>query len=363
MDGEPIFGLEEEVFLTYPDRPTLDGLWALARLLWSDPGYWYTHSASNFARGADALATFMSGVEISTPPCRGAAQAVDELSRLRARLADVSDGYLVAMGALPGHFARTNTCGLHVHVGGLRDRHAAYAAIAHFLPLLTCAFLNSPGADPNRGREGTAGGVMPSYRLGRSYATGPLRDDPFYRFQDLILPYRLPTVEIRAFDSCWDLARIRVILDAVTAILRSGRRWRLDVAEYNALRAAVVREGYGRALRPLYDELSDIIRVPEELFSEPPAAEVRRLMAVAGDPSGGGKSGFGELFRILDARYRGLPDSQAREPRTPVYLRGAAGMLAYYLPKAPYVAWKAWVEHPRRRPSGPGARTRRRGRT
>lgn len=360
MDGEPLFGLEEEVFLTYPDRPTLDGLWALARLLWSHPGYWYTHSASNFARGADAWATFMSGVEIATPPCRGAAEAVAALSDLRSRLGAVADGYLVAIGTLPGRAARTNTCGLHVHVGGLRDRRAAYAAIAHFLPLLTCALLNAPCGEAG---DATPAAPSPSYRLARSYATGPLHDDPFYRFQDLILPYRLPTVEIRAFDSCWDLERIRTVLDTIAAILRSGRRWSLDVAEYNALRTVVAREGYGRALRPLYAELRDIVPVPEELFSRPPADEVRRLLGDTAGPAPGGSPGMSRLCRVLDARYRGLPDSAGREPRVPLPLRGAAGLLAYYLPKAPYVVWKAWVEHPREPAAGEPSRARRRRRT
>ena len=62
----PTFGVEEEVFITEPERPTIRSLYFLAKLLARNPRYYYTHSASNFSRGPDLRQGLMSGVEIST---------------------------------------------------------------------------------------------------------------------------------------------------------------------------------------------------------------------------------------------------------------------------------------------------------
>lgn len=327
---EPLYGIEEEVFLTYPVRPALDALWPLARLLWEDPRYYYTRSASNFARGADLRRAVMSGVELSTPPRRGAEAAVAALLEQRRRLAAVADAYIVPMGSLMGLEARTNTCGLHVHIGGVDDLAAAYAAVAHFLPLFACAFLNAPYEEGGRPR--------PSFRFARSYAIGPLREDPRFRFQDLILPYRLPTVEIRCFDPVWDTERLALVLKAVSAVLGSGRRWPLDRDRYNRLRAAVAAEGYGTHVRPLFLELSEIVTLPEALFAAPPADAVRRWAA---------EGGVEAAYRRIDAAYRGAPAGDARPAPRPRAWRAAAGFFGYYVPRLPYTVWKALVERPR----------------
>lgn len=328
--NEPLFGIEEEVFLTYPDRPALDALWPLARLLWRNPRYYYTRSASNFARGADLRRAVMSGVELSTPPRRGTDAAVAALAEQRRRLAEVADAYIVPMGSLLGLEARTNTCGLHVHIGGVDDLEAAYAAVAHFLPLLACAFLNAPYDEGGQPR--------PSFRFARSYAIGPLRADPRYRFQDLILPYRLPTVEIRCFDPVWETERLATVLRAISAVLRSGRRWPLDRDRYNRLRAAVAEEGYGPHVRPLFLELSELITLPEALFAAPPAEAVRRWAA---------EDGVEGAYRQIDAAYRGERGRPRPREVRPRAWRAAAGFLAYYVPRLPYTAWKAFVERPR----------------
>ncbi|MBX6350031.1 MAG: hypothetical protein IRZ11_00795 [Clostridia bacterium] len=345
------FGLEEEVFLTYPDRPTLDGFWPLARLLWSDPHSWYARTASNFARGRDRALCLMSGVEIATAPAPSPDEAVSALALARRALAERTDGWMVAMGALPGLLLPTNTCGLHVHVGGLPDRLAAYRRLARFLPLILCALQNSPD------------GRRPSYRLARSYAIGPLTGDPADRFQDLILPRRLPTVEIRAFDSTADLARIGAVLRAVEAIVSRAPDAPLDVGAYARLRAAVAERGYGPHVRPLYLELRRLVEVDEELFRTPPAGEVVRLLG-GHDPAAPPREALLSLFSELDRRYRasaGLGGAEApgaRRPRRapsragaagrpprPSPPRAALGLVAYGLPKLPYVAWKAWVEN------------------
>jgi gamma-glutamyl:cysteine ligase YbdK (ATP-grasp superfamily) len=202
-------GLEEEVFITTPTRPTLDALYALAKLLWRNPRYYYKHTASNFARGRDARQCLMSSVEITTRPHTDIDALLDELRTHRAALADAAgDAYILPVGHLFDLDAPTNTAGLHINVRAPHERRqTVYANLAHFLPLLILLSASSPYAG---GRY-----FGQSYRVASSFAIGALRDDPYYRFQDLILSRRLGTIEIRACDPIWDLARLRVLLEAV----------------------------------------------------------------------------------------------------------------------------------------------------
>jgi gamma-glutamyl:cysteine ligase YbdK (ATP-grasp superfamily) len=206
-------GLEEEVFITTPTRPTLDALYVLAKLLWRNPRDYYKHTASNFARGRDALQCFMSSVEIATRPHADIDALLDELRTHRAALADAAgDAYLVPVGHLFDLDAPTNTAGLHIHIGVPAERRhiRCMRTLAYFLPLLILLSASSPYAG---GRY-----FGQSYRVAASFAIGALHDDPYYRFQDLILSRRLGTIEIRACDPIWDLERLRVLLEAVQAI-------------------------------------------------------------------------------------------------------------------------------------------------
>ncbi len=332
-------GIEEEVFITEPRRPSLNSLYYLARLLWRDPVFYYTHSASNFARGRDARSCLMGGVEIATRPAAGPAAAVRDLTRRRRELALAADGLLVPVGHLFDLEAPTNTCGLHVHLGGLPYPRRSYAALVRYLPVLAAATVNSPLAG---GRD-----VGVSYRMQRSFAIGPLRSDWAYRFQDIIYSRRLGTIEIRVFDPFWDLERLRWLLGACLAVAQLERPVALDLDRYNRLREVVAREGYGGPLRRLYRELAAFYPLPEELLLRPPAEETRRLHR---------QRGVEGAYLALDRAYRfGKPPTLTEEGgpgRRPLSVgallgapaRLAAGLVGYLLPKAPYVALKAWRE-------------------
>ena len=262
-------GLEEEVFITTPTRPTLDALYALAKLLGRNPRYYYKHTASNFARGRDARQCLMSSVEIATRPHASIDALLGELRTHRAALADAAgDAYLVPVGHLFDLDAPTNTAGLHIHIGAPAERrHIVYANLAHFLPLLILLSASSPYAG---GRY-----FGQSYRVASSFAIGALRDDPYYRFQDLILSRRLGTIEIRACDPIWDLARLRVLLEAVQAIAQLPTARSIDRARYAALRHQAARIGYTPDLQALHHELSTVYAIPEALLKTTIADELR----------------------------------------------------------------------------------------
>ncbi len=336
--GGILLGLEEEVFITEPRRPSLNSLYYLARLLWRDPAFYYAHSASNFARGRDVRSCLMGGVEIATRPAPLPAGAVRDLARRRRDLAAAADGLLVPVGHLFDLEAPTNTCGLHVHLGGLPHPRRSYAALVRYLPVLAAAAVNSPLAG---GRD-----VGVSYRMQRSFAIGPLRSDWTYRFQDLIYSRRLGTIEIRVFDPFWDLERLRWLLGACVAVALLERPVAADIDHYNRLREVVAREGYGGPLRRLYRELAAFYPFPEELLLHPPAEETRRLHR---------QRGVEGTYAVLDRAYRygEAPPLAARGGGRPARPAGgwlvtpvrlAGGVVGYLLPKAPYVAFKAWRE-------------------
>jgi hypothetical protein len=255
-------GLEEEVFITTPTRPTLDALYVLAKLLWRNPRDYYKHTASNFARGRDALQCLMSSVEIATRPHTDINALLDELRLHRAALADAAgDAYLVPVGHLFDLDAPTNTAGLHIHIGVPAERRpTVYANLAYFLPLLILLSASSPYAG---GRY-----FGQSYRVAASFAIGALHDDPYYRFQDLILSRRLGTIEIRACDPIWDLERLRVLLEAVQAIAQLPTARPIDRARYAALRHQAACVGYTPDLQALHRELSTVHEIPEALLRE-----------------------------------------------------------------------------------------------
>jgi gamma-glutamyl:cysteine ligase YbdK (ATP-grasp superfamily) len=262
-------GLEEEVFITTPTRPALDALYALAKLLWRNPCDYYKHTASNFARGRDARQCLMSSVEIATRPHTDIDALLEELRTHRAALADAAgDAYIVPVGHLFDLDAPTNTAGLHIHIGAPPERRqTVYANLAYFLPLLILLSASSPYAG---GRY-----FGQSYRAAASFAIGALRDDPYYRFQDLILARRLGTIEIRACDPIWDLARLRVLLEAVQAIAQLPTARPIDRARYAALRHQAACVGYTPDLQALHRELSTVYAIPEALLETTIADELR----------------------------------------------------------------------------------------
>jgi len=336
----------------------------------------------------------MSSVEIATRPHADIDALLEELRTHRAALADAAgDAYIVPVGHLFDLDAPTNTAGLHIHIGvPAKRRQTVYANLAHFLPLLILLSASSPFAG---GRY-----FGQSYRVAASFAIGALRDDPYYRFQDLILSRRLGTIEIRACDPVWDLARLRVLLEAVRAIAQLPTARPIDRARYAALRHQAACVGYTPDLQALHRELSAVYAIPEALL-ETTIADQLRGCAQAFQPSppvspspnslnhaplltspvnGGGfpprlRGGLGwgqKLSRMysMTAGQEATAIGAAKPPQALLHLyarlnhayrtgrwepvephavrpsvwRGALGLLGYYLPRLPYTAYKAWAE-------------------
>jgi hypothetical protein len=383
-------GLEEEVFITAPTRPTLDALYALAKLLWRNPRCYYKHTASNFARGRDARQCLMSSVEIATRPHTDIDALLEELRTHRAALADAAgDAYILPVGHLFDLDAPTNTAGLHIHVGAPHERRqTVYANLAHFLPLLILLSASSPYAG---GRS-----FGQSYRVASSFAIGVLRDDPYYRFQDLILSRRLGTIEIRACDPIWDLERLRVLLEAVRAIAQLPTARPINRVRHAALRHQAACIGYTPDLQALHRELRAVYEIPERLLrttiSDMLHACIQPSLPLSPSPASGRGSlwsaeaklppnaeaalqhskrlpatplshcvgeGLGVRVKKTDISQQALLHLYARlnhayrtgrwEPVAPHAVRpsawrGALGLLGYYLPRLPYTAYKAWAE-------------------
>ncbi len=332
----PTLGLEEELFLTEPTRPRLGSLYYMARLLARNPRHYYKHSATNFARGRDVRYGLMSTVEIATCPHDTPSALLKEWQEHRAELAQVVDGALIVpVGHLFDIEAPTNTGGLHLHVGVPQEQRThAYANLAHFLPLLSLLTVSSPYAG---GRY-----FGQSYRIAHSFAIGTLHEDPTYRFQDLIITRRLGTVELRVFDPVWDIERVRWLVRAVVAIVNLPHTYPLDRERYAELREQACRQGYTPALRSLYRELSEWVRIPEVLFEHTVSDALAESVA---------KYGLLNTYARLDYAYR-HGEWRAVEWGGSATEKGiaerlwqvAVGSVGYYLLKLPYALYKAWAE-------------------
>lgn len=324
----PTFGLEEEVFVVEGRHPSPKAMLYLTRLLWRDVRSNYTLTASNFSRGKDVFQGLMSGVEVATGVHDNGADLLDDLAVRRGQLAGVCDGALVPMGHLIDLDSPTNTCALHVHVGSVGDSALLLSNFIYFLPVLTLLTVNSPAACGER--------VGQSYRILKTYALGELRDDPYYRFQDVIISRRLGTVELRVFDPIWDFERLRVLLGAVEAIARSDRNYHGRTEEYNRLRPIIATRGFVEELeRPLV-ELGDICELPRHLITQTCSDIVWRYSR---------QEGVERAYSAMDNAYRTGAFEPAERPAAQFERVGfLAGLAGYYVPKLPYIAWKAWRE-------------------
>ncbi len=326
MSGRRVtLGIEEEVFVCEPERPSLASLGYLSRLTWSDPRRHYARTASNFARGDDLPQGLMSCVEISTGVHGEVGGLVDDLVGRRADLGRVvgRDGLVVPLGHLLQYDAPTNTAALQMHVGA-PDRDVTYRNIAHFLPVLAVLCADSPAA------AGAHFGQ--SYRMAKGFAVGPLQDDPTVRFQDLIVSKRLGTIEVRLLDPVWDLARVRALAGAVAAIASLERQLPFDREAYNAMRDGIARDGYLDALRPLWAELSSLCELPESLLLRTAADEVWDHYEA---------HGLVPTYSALDRGWRdGVFEAREVSPMRASRWQAVLGFAGYYIPKFPYVTWK-----------------------
>jgi len=325
----PTFGIEEEVFVTEPERPTLRSLYYLARLLARDPRFYYTHSAHNFARGSDLKQGMMSGVEISTIVSDDVEALADDLEKRRADLSSVCGGLIVPMGHLINYNTPTNTCAIHIHIGGVEDKKRLYGNITHFLPILPLFTINSPMV------MGEYFGK--SYRMAKSWAIGPIKEDWKVRFQDVILSKRLGTVELRACDPCWDMSRIRYLLRAVKAISEIEDTLDPGIERYNSLRDRICRQGLLDETADLVNELKSIVDFPTDILVHSASDEMHEVYR---------NEGLIGAYSAIDNGYRNgkFEPRKVRTKQRPAVLRGFLGFLGYFIPRLPYYAWKGLVE-------------------
>ena len=325
----PTFGIEEEVFITEPERPTLRSFLYLSRLLAKDPKFYYTHSAHNFARGTDVKQGVMSGVEISAEMKSDVEELADDLAKRRADLASVTSGLIVPVGHLLQYEARTNTCAIHIHVGGVEDKRRLYGNFIHFLPVLPLFTINSPMAASEYFGQ--------SYRMANSWAIGPVGPDWMVRFQDIIHSKRLGTVELRVFDPCWDMNRIRVLLRAVKAISELDVTLDPAIDRYNSLRDNICRYGLIDEVADLVDELRSLIDFPMEMIEHTASDELKALYE---------SDGLVAAYSALDNGYRngGFEPREVDPKQRKEIITGLIGFAGYFIPRLPYYAWKGLAE-------------------
>jgi len=324
------YGLEEEVFVCEPLSPSLSSFLYLARLLAKDPVYYYQHTASNLTRGRDIKQGLVSGVEISTAICPTISSLIKDLKKRRQDLirAVGQEGLIVPLGHLINKDASTNVCAWQVHLGVPKDKiHLIYNNLAYFLPLLILAGANSPYKNETYFGQ--------SYRMKVGYAIGPLKKDPTLRFQDLIISRRLGTIEIRVFDSLWDLERIRKILEIIQAITKIQKPLPFRRSKYARLRSQIIKKGFILELEPLYQQLCAFYPLSRDFFLSTPADQVVQLY---------NRYGLLGTYSALDNAYRFGPLKPQKIP--PLKKKRFQSFLAfgfYYSLKAPYNLWK-WLK-------------------
>lgn len=322
------YGLEEEAFILEPVVPSLASLYYLGTLFWKVPREHYALTNPNLCHLADLPGGVMGGVEVATRVHRDVDLLLADLRGRRVLLRNACPSFIVPVGHLLTGSSRSRTCGFHMHIGCEGQSRRVYRSVVHFLPLLLLLTASSPRA----GR----GSCWKSARLGQCFAIGPLADDWAYRFQDIIFARRLRTVEVRACDAVWDLERIEHLVHAVVAIAESGREYQLDRDRYNRLRLVAARDGYVDELKPLYRELRGLYDLPEDLLARTAADELRELFE---------RRGLLAAYSAVDSAYRNGEFREGPIPSGgPNPLKAAAGIVGYYLPKAPHALWKVLRE-------------------
>lgn len=329
------WGLEEEVFIVENNgKPSLDSLYYLYQLLRKNHKFYYYHSASNFSRGKDVFFGLMSGVEISTEVQSSVRGLLEDLKERRNDLIKVvKKGIIVPVGHLLDTDTPTNTCGLHIHLGVEKKyREEVFQRIAHYLPLIALASTNSPG------RSGLYFGK--SYRMESSYAIGPLSNNPYFRFQDLIITKRLKTVEIRVLDPFPQLDRLEKVLNLVEAVARGVEAREVDLSNYLKLRNTVFKEGFTKELEILYLKLQkELGWKDKELFTNTPSDLTWKAYE---------EKGLLGAYLFLDEMYRGEFKRINKDDLykwKPLLLRSALGVAGYYVPRLPYIVYKALKEN------------------
>ena len=325
---KPTFGLEEEVFIVEPTKPSVQSLYYLSKLVWRHPKRYLKHTDSNFSRRKDIFQGLMSGVEISTFVHQNANGLIADLGERRQELSKASEGLIVCLGHLLNLSTPTNTCALQFHIGNLEDPEKVYANLVHFLPLLFLLAANSPAASGQYFGQ--------SWRLLNSYAVGPLNNDWTSRFQDIIFAKRTKTIELRCFDPVWDINRVAALAGAIEAIVNLGQAHQLDNQRYNRLRKEVALGGFTEELQTTFEELKEICDINKELFQTTPSDIVWQHYL---------DHGLEDTYSALDYGYNhnSLKVSDIK-PSKKNLAKMVAGFATYYIPKLPYDLWKYMQE-------------------
>ena len=353
--GEPFrVGIEEEVFLVDPAA-----------------GHRLAHVAEAVVpalalpEGAAGFEAFASEVELRSPPCRTATEAVEALRRGRAAVAaagatalaaglhpggELGDARLVdheryrrVGDELRGLLRRTPECALHVHVG-MPDAETAIRVcngLRSHLPLLAGLAANSPfwfGRDS--GMASARAALVRSYpgrgvpRAFRDFADyeraleSTLRaagmEDRTQLWWDVRPHVRLGTVEVREMDAQTDLHDVVPLAALVHCLARyeaeravpldaaeAGLSWSTFRAARDGLDAEILDEaGRVRPLRAVARAtLSRLTAIAGELGAGDALQDVERILREGGGAARQrgehARTGLPGLLRSLVERTRG----------------------------------------------------------
>lgn len=322
VEADFSLGVEEELLLVDPVTYGLDhGAEAVLSRL-SIPA----------SEGAAAPEAYAALVELTSPICTNASEAVASCARLRGHLRAAgatvigtglhptgefgdtvqfpSDRYRLLMSEMRGLLGRTPTCALHVHVG-MPDAETAiraYNALRSHLPLLQALSANSPfwhGHDSGLAsaraqvfRGFPRSEIPPAFSsfdeyaevVGELTAAGELRDYTFLWWD--IRPHpMLGTVEVRALDSQSTIASVAGIVALVHSLARWAAEQRgpwapREVLMESSFRAA--RDGidatlwHDGAMRPVTEIARETLELARpharELGSDRALEEIERLL-------------------------------------------------------------------------------------
>lgn len=319
-------GIEEEVFVIEGEKPAVDSLYPLYKLLRKNPAFYYIHTAVNIPRGKDFFESPVASIEISTPVTSSVEEAIEQLSLIRKELARNCPSKIIALGMLPNLTqAKSIVSGLHIHLSGSFDLVEARKKIAYYIPALLLITANSPSVEND----------YISNRILFNPFSGAIVNDFFERFQDIIISRRLKTLEIRVFDPVCDLKRVAALLCCLEAILKAPFNKELDFQKYMQLRNSAAKYGImNDEVKKLVEELVDISGVEFKFFLFPESLRVKKML---------NEMPLKEVYEVLDRDYRaGVSYEGERIPKT---LRALYGFFGYYIPKMPYTTYKFLKEH------------------
>lgn len=270
----------------------------------------------------------MGSIEVATGVHSDVDSLLDDLVARRTALAHAAGGArIVPTGALFTLRSPSNTASTHIHVGvPPSERDRTYRNLAAFAPLFALASANSPYAGGQR--------FGLSYRLAQPSLIGPLRSDPEFRFQDIIISKRLGTVEVRLCDPMPELPRLRAVLSAVLAVAAWGGSVGFCRETYNRERKSWTLRGVTEYVQERVEEIAHICPFDDSLM-------VDTLSKRLGDVAD--KSGVEAAYVELDRIWR-EPTGVAASPAAASPWRAASGFLGYYALRVPWIAWKGYKE-------------------